>query len=255
MNVDIRLKVTWASNMKRKKLQRILGAAGPLAFIDLLIYTAMNRPTGNLTDMDEADIEIAAQWDGEKGKFVETLLDLNFLEKREKFFALHEWKEHNAYAANAPKRSKHASDAAKVRHKRDAQDDIGQCGEQKGAVRGARVEHTPTPTPTPTPIPSPKDKDPAPEVADVIKGNKAVKIWIDVMRELRDSTYKIPPGRATGTISNIFKFLENDIVEFEKRTRNYLGSEFVKKPTPTKFFDSIENYKDNIDPEWENRGG
>jgi hypothetical protein len=155
MNVDIRLKVTWYTNLKRKKLQRLLGAAGPLAFIDLLIYTSMHRPTGNLTDMDEADIEIAAQWDGEKGEFVQTLLKLNFLEKKEKYYALHDWKEHNAYAAKAPERSERARKAAKEKHKQAAERRDEQCDEQEVAVQDAGSSSAPSPSPSPSPNPSP----------------------------------------------------------------------------------------------------
>ena len=176
MNVDIRLQVTWYSNLKRIKLQRILGAAGPLAFIDLLIYAGMHRPTGNLTSMDEDDIEDAAQWDGEKGKFIETLLDLNFLEKKEKFYALHEWKEHNTYASKAPERSKSASRAAKVRHSKDAETGKAQCGKAKPAVRKQEKRNAPSPSPIPSNTVKSKKSDEIGDLLGIISSRVAYTI-------------------------------------------------------------------------------
>lgn len=98
-------------------------------------------------------------------------------------------------------------------------------------------------------------KDSAPGDAGIAKGNEAVKRWTDIMRELRDPNYR-PNKPAIGNINNAFKFLKNDIAEFETRARNYLGSDFVKMPTPAKFYASIENYKDGVyDDGWSDKGG
>lgn len=80
--------------------------------------------------------------------------------------------------------------------------------------------------------------------AEKTRGNLFVAKWIDLMRKLRDDTYKIhDPGAKQ--IKLCEKHLNGDLEEFEIRARNYLDSEFVNKPTPAKFYNSIENYKDD----------
>lgn len=76
------------------------------------------------------------------------------------------------------------------------------------------------------------------------RGHLFVAKWIDLMKELRDDTYKIhEPGKKQIKLCSIH--LNDDLEEFETRARNYLDSEFVNKPTPAKFYGAIENYKDD----------
>jgi hypothetical protein len=56
--------------------------------------------------MDCEDIEIAADWDGESGKFFKELLDLHWLDKSKNgSLKLHDWDVHNPWASEAEKRS------------------------------------------------------------------------------------------------------------------------------------------------------
>ena len=241
MNVDIRLKVTWYSNLKRKKLQRILGAAGPLAFIDLLIYTSMHRPTGNLTDMDEADIEIVAQWDGEKDKFVAALLELNFLEKKEKFYALHDWKGHNAYAADSDKRSKAASKAAKVMWANKRAASAEQCAPQESAMRdgGKGTAPSPSPSPPPKPLPSP----PKTPHSDKPRGHPAVARWCELHSEIFNAKFIVTPVLAKH-VKDSYNALSKDLAEFERRVRICFADPWfvAHKPGPDYFYRNINKY-------------
>ena len=157
MNSDIRLAVTFATHPKRVKLQRRLGPEGPLALIDLWLFVAQNKPEGRLIGMDAEDIEIAARWEGNPGDLVNALLALRFLDETECEFTMHNWKERNAYAADAKARSEKARRAAEARWRarnRDNGDPEGcpeQCYEHNQALPPAQGSNAPSPSPNPEP--------------------------------------------------------------------------------------------------------
>lgn len=105
MNKDIRIAVTFRDHRKRKKLQRRLGAEGVVALMDLWLSVAENKPNGVLTNMDEEDIALDAQWDGDAEAFVSALVDLGFLEKHDGLYVVHDWVEHNGYVSSSKSRS------------------------------------------------------------------------------------------------------------------------------------------------------
>ncbi len=117
MNRDIRLAVTFSTHRKRRKLQRLLGPEGVLAFIDLLLSAAQNRPDGRL-GADPGDIALDASWAGDPDVLVAALEQVGFLDRDAEGFSIHGWQEHNAFAASAPERSARASQAAKARWSR-----------------------------------------------------------------------------------------------------------------------------------------
>ncbi|MBQ9566306.1 MAG: hypothetical protein IJU98_12035 [Synergistaceae bacterium] len=100
MNTDIRLSVDFWSHPKTVKLKRRLGLEGPVALQILWTWAAKNKPEGDLSGMDDEDIEIAAEWNGEEGKLVSVLTELRWLDKTEAGYSLHEWAEHNSWAAD-----------------------------------------------------------------------------------------------------------------------------------------------------------
>lgn len=116
MNTDIRLLCTFPGHPKTVKLRRRLGAEGPLALIYLWAYCGEYRPDGRLTNMDAEDIAIAAQWEGEPEHLINELLALHFLDRDpEGVLLLHDWAQHNAYAAHAPQRSASAQRNARLK--------------------------------------------------------------------------------------------------------------------------------------------
>jgi hypothetical protein len=69
----------------------------------------------------DEDIAIAARWDGEPEEFVSTLAELHFLDRDEDgSHSIHDWTQHNGYAAGAPERSERARAAARARWDRQA---------------------------------------------------------------------------------------------------------------------------------------
>lgn len=163
LNSDIRLQMGFYSNTKVKKLHRMLGADAVLSLIYLWLYTAENRPHGELRGMDETDIEIAAQWNGEHGKFISAICSegTKFLDKKGKLFVVHDWQENNPYAYHAPLRKQQAKKAAEAKWAKYNKNNI--CSEQESAVLTAmlnnEMSNAPSPYPSPSPVPSPKEKE------------------------------------------------------------------------------------------------
>lgn len=54
-----------------RRLNKELGPEGVISLLKLLAWAAENRPNGYLEGMDETDIELVAEWNGEPGKFGE----------------------------------------------------------------------------------------------------------------------------------------------------------------------------------------
>lgn len=112
---DFRLKVGMPRHPKIKKLRRYLGGDGFYSLICLYEFATQYRPRGVLFDMDHEDIELAADWDGEAGKFVQCLLDIKLMECNGEWCEIHDWSEHNPWAYEAPERKEQAKKAAEIR--------------------------------------------------------------------------------------------------------------------------------------------
>lgn len=109
---DARVKVTLPDHPKTKKLIRKCGQAAAWNLIRLFLFAAANRPDGNLSGMDDEDIEIASDWIGDPGVFLSALIDVRFVTgdagKRE----IHDWSDHNPWASGAEARSEKSRWAA-----------------------------------------------------------------------------------------------------------------------------------------------
>lgn len=107
MNTDFRVNVNFFDHPKTVKLERRLGFQGVKALLRLWSWAAINRPDGALGG-DIEDIEIAAQWSGEPDLFVNTVVALRWLDLSDGHYSLHDWDEHNPWAADADTRSDEA---------------------------------------------------------------------------------------------------------------------------------------------------
>lgn len=97
---DIRLSTNFWRHPKTVKLIRKGGLDAVRSLQILWCFCAQERTDGLLHGMDADDIEIAADWQGEPGKFVELLLSGGWMEcspgcSGEGTYALHGWLEHN----------------------------------------------------------------------------------------------------------------------------------------------------------------
>jgi len=105
MASDARISVTFTAHPKTKKLIRRHGHAAGWGLICLFLWTAANRPDGDLEGMSSEDIELAVDWTGEEGALVKALKDVGFLDGDEGAYSIHDWAEHNPWAAGAKDRS------------------------------------------------------------------------------------------------------------------------------------------------------
>lgn len=170
MNKDFRITCGYFTHHKTKKLKFLLGDTGIVAHMRLLEYTAMNKPSGILSGMDDDDIAIAVDWDSEKGDLVEVLVKVRYLDFKDGVYSIHDWDQHNPYAAAAPERSEKARNAANARHhgggtkkqglteKNHAKSSGEQCSGDDGAMRVAQSSNAPSPSPSPSPSPEPKSR-------------------------------------------------------------------------------------------------
>jgi len=169
MNSDIRLAVTFKDHRKRKKLAHRLGCEAVLALVDLWLSVAETKPSGALTGMDAEDIAIDAGWNGDAAEFVDTLCDIGFLDCDNGVYCLHDWADHNSYAAAAPQRSAKAKKAAAARWNKRLDDGPSKAGSNKeGTGSNAPsikeqceksnehgLSNSPSPSPSPSPAPAP----------------------------------------------------------------------------------------------------
>lgn len=102
---DARISVGLPAHPKTKKLTRRLGDSGPLHCIWLFLWAASNRSDGDLTGMTDEDLELAVNWNGEPDAFVQAMADVGFLEGPAGERRIHDWAEHNSWAAGAQQRS------------------------------------------------------------------------------------------------------------------------------------------------------
>lgn len=120
---DFRISTSFRNNKKRIRLQRCLGAEGVLAVIDLWGYAAENKPDGILSNMDEEDICIAANWGGDTAAFIDAIADKKsrFIERDEEsgWYVIHDWMDHNPYVSSFEKRSQAGKKAINARWERE----------------------------------------------------------------------------------------------------------------------------------------
>ena len=180
---DFRVDSAIFSHIKTKRLMRALGADGVMALFRLWAYAAGCKHGAEKVYTDE-DVKLAVDWAGDPGSLVAVLTDLGWLDAVEDGYLIHDWEEHNQYAATAAERSSQSRNAANARWKKkrsvaaDAGDDARKNGHDAAAYAGADAAsnaHDATayapampnhansnaPVPFPVPVPSPVQKEKA----------------------------------------------------------------------------------------------
>lgn len=112
---DARIATTLPTHPKTKKLLRRLGFEGGWCLVRLILWAASSRTNGNLEGLSDEDIELAVDWAGEVGDFVAALSDVRFLDGTEGSRVIHDWSEHNPWAAGASERSERSTFGALVK--------------------------------------------------------------------------------------------------------------------------------------------
>lgn len=137
------------------KVMRLAGMLGPYALalpIRLWCHVAKHHwADGVLNGYTDYEVEAAAGWSGEPGHFVAAMLKLNFLEKLENGYKIHDWLDHAGHFKEYKKRAKtaakkrwrqHATSIALSNAKQGAKQCSGRAG-QGPAGEGIEEEKKP----------------------------------------------------------------------------------------------------------------
>jgi len=198
MTKDARISTALPGHPKTKKLLKRLGHAGPLACVYLFIWAAANRSDGDLSGMSNEDIELSVDWTGDDGAFVQAMMDVGFLDGQENELVIHDWKEHNPWAAGAKDRSDSSKWAALCKRygRETAAKRMPDYAERMRPARepDAEAMRNECKPDAPSPSPLPSQNTPLPP-----KGKEV---------ELKDFLFK--------NIPEDLMFLQNNLLEFFK---------------------------------------
>lgn len=164
--MDIRLNQTFKDHRKRKRLCAELGPAAVLALVDLWLSVAENRPDGNLAGMDDTDIELEANWQGQNGRLIESLRRLKFLDGETGTYRIHNWAINQPWIVGFEKRSEHGKKAIAVRYANR---------QNTRSIPGVKKLATPLPSSPFPSIPNTIQSTPYPASGEPAKVEKKVK--------------------------------------------------------------------------------
>jgi hypothetical protein len=184
-SADFRLDSGFYSHPKIRRLHAGLGAEGVLSWILILAHASQYKTNGRFTGMSDDEIALSAHCAGDSGKFIQTLVELRLLDRRGKTLSLHDWDEHNGYAASYSIRSERARKAAETRWDKkrgDAQRNGGQSG--SNAQASDLPKHSSGNPPSPSPDPKPKTQKGKKASASITawpwpEGEPAPNWWIE----------------------------------------------------------------------------
>jgi len=135
---DIRLRFSFRGHPKREKLRRRLGPAAVESLVDLWLYAAQQRQDGHLSDMDDEDVAIAANWTGDPTEFINALVDCRWLDRNaDGQLSLHDWGEAQPYVVQYKKYCTEQKQRATARWDKE------KCGRDK---EGSAPTYLPTNT-------------------------------------------------------------------------------------------------------------
>jgi hypothetical protein len=151
---DVRLKVGFFNHPKTLRVERDLGSDGVLCLIRLLMFARVNRhKDGSFSGLTDEDIEAAAGWHRceryANGMLVACLSHAGFLDGEIGERKIHEWKDHQAFAANFHKRSKAGKANATARWDKTYDRPNPHPNRIPLASEPHANRNAPTPTPTP----------------------------------------------------------------------------------------------------------
>lgn len=190
--IDARISVGLPAHPKTKKLIRRLGEGGAWRLVCLFLWVAQSRQDGDLSGMTGEDIELAADWQGEEGAFIKALIEVGFVDGEEGAYSIHDWQEHNPWAAGADARSEKSKWLALCKHHgrakaaemmpsyaarlQESSKKDDQCKHEAHASSASsthEAENSSAPSPSPSPLPSPNVENLNTSVASAPVGPQA----------------------------------------------------------------------------------
>lgn len=182
MAEDARISTALPSHPKTKKLRRRIGIDGCWSLVCLFLWTASNRWDGNLTGLADEDIELAADWQGQSGAFVQALAEVRFIDGESGGFVIHDWAEHNPWAAARGERVESARKAALARWSGPAR--MGEnmrsaCAPHARRMRPTQKGNAPNPTQPRPDQTEEKEKNSSSEQENCLGGDKKCNVAIE----------------------------------------------------------------------------
>ena len=185
---DARMSINLPGHPKMKRVIRSLGDSGAWHVVKLFLWVAGNRPDGDLSGMTADDIELSIDWTGTPSEFVRELLAVRFLDETDAGYCVHDWEEHNPWAAGTEMRAEKAKFNAFCRHygKNEAAKRMPEyasrigiaCEQHASSMRVANPSSAPSPSPSPSVDQEPLHvslREPAKKSA---KGSRLNSDWI-----------------------------------------------------------------------------
>lgn len=126
MAEDARISTAFPSHHKTQKVRRRLGIEGCWHLMCLFLWAANSESYwhGDLSGMSDEDIEINCGWQGEVGSLVKVLKEVGYLDGEENHRVIHDWADHNPYAAGRGRRIERSRKANDRKYNRHPKDDI-----------------------------------------------------------------------------------------------------------------------------------
>lgn len=208
---DMRLSLDFVDHPKVRKLIRKAGYEGFFSLIKLFSMAGKIYQKGVLKDLESEDIEALCEWRGEGGKFVDSMVDVGFLEKSARGYEIHDWEQHQPWIFHCEVRSEQAKNAARARW--DAVSMPDACAEHANSNAPSPI---PTPIPTPNPIPIPKNKK---QHVD----DESVRLASLLLEKSRAYDPKIAIGKDKQTIASWAKDIDK-LIRIDKRTADEVES-------------------------------
>lgn len=151
---DIRLKVGFFNHPKTLRVERDLGSDGVLCLIRLLMFARVNRhKDGALTGLTDEDIEASCGWHRceryASGMLVASLSHAGYVDGEPGARKIHEWVQHQTFAANFTKRSKAGKKNATTRWDKTYGRPKSDANRMRVASEPHAIRYAPTPTPAP----------------------------------------------------------------------------------------------------------
>lgn len=121
--MDIRLSHKFFSHIKTKRLAKRLGDGAVLGLIKLWTYAAEHFQKGDISELTNDEIAMIAEVDIDPNRFVETLIELRFIDISNGLKKLHEWEKHQPFVYFFEERSRIARQNVEKRWKGQKKED------------------------------------------------------------------------------------------------------------------------------------
>lgn len=116
MAEDIRVRTSWRSSGKRRRLKRLGGLEAVKAIEDLWLYCGAERADGDLSGLSNEEIaDECPDWEGDADELVGILRRARLLDGEPGYLCIHDWWDHQPHVTHGEERAQTASANAHTR--------------------------------------------------------------------------------------------------------------------------------------------